>query len=68
MCVQCLNILAFLLYFGEFPPPHFNPVFTVEINDGAQKKGGREGEWEGGEGRREGGGGGRVVGGRELRK
>ena len=25
-------------YFGEFPPPHCNPVFTVEINDGAQKK------------------------------
>ena len=34
-CVQWLSILAF--HFGEFRPPHFNPLFTVEINDGAQK-------------------------------
>ena len=33
--MQWLSILAF--HFGEFRPPHFNPLFTVEINDGAQK-------------------------------
>ena len=40
------------IYFGEFPPPHCNPIFTLEITDGAQKKGGRE-EWEGEEGKKD---------------
>ena len=54
-----LSILAFLLW--GIPTPHCNPVFTVEINDGAQKK--REERREGGKkGGRKGRKGGSVRG------
>jgi len=45
VCVQCDSSKHFFLW--EYPPPHCNPVFTGETNEGAHNKvieGGREGE------------------------